>query len=118
MACVEMPFNRQLTKRIAEGEYGDCEHWWEGEERRWRVGHGKGNVKEGEEYEVGGVTKEFRWRKWRGLEKELRKEMKQRGESNKRDKAGAQQPIVTETTEPTPYHVGVIIVKLEVWLMR
>lgn len=105
MACVEMPTDRQLRKRIAEGEYVDCEHWWEGEERRWRFGRGQGENKEGEEEDLGGVTKEFRWRKWRGLEKELRAEMKQRGEMNSRDKAGNQQ-VTSGPSEPTPYSVG------------
>lgn len=65
-------------------------HWAEGEERRWRFGFGvswsgvdgrdKGKGKgmeleEGEEEEVGGVGKDFRWRRWQGLERELRREM-------------------------------------------
>jgi len=43
-----------------------------------------------EEEAVGGVTEAFRWRKWRGLEKELQKEMKARRKLNDRDKAGAE----------------------------
>ena len=90
ISCIEFPADRKLSKRIAEGEYEDCMHWAEGEERRWRFGfgvswsgvdgRGKGKGKgmeleEGEEEEVGGVGKEFRWRRWQGLERELRREM-------------------------------------------
>lgn len=88
IACVEMPTDRGLKKRIAEGEYTDAIHWWEGEDRRWKVGNGTSGIAEGEEAEIGGVTKDFRWRKWLGLEKELRKEMKARNNLNKADKRG------------------------------
>ncbi|WWC58067.1 uncharacterized protein I303_100602 [Kwoniella dejecticola CBS 10117] len=82
MACLEMPSDRKLKKKILDGEYTDCSRWSIGEARRWKFGFGKGgeSVPEGEEEELGGVTKDFRWRRWRGLEKELRREMRQRGE--------------------------------------
>ncbi|WWD05883.1 hypothetical protein V865_003967 [Kwoniella europaea PYCC6329] len=82
MACIEIPSDRRLKKRISDGEYTDCSHWLEGEARRWKFGFGKGgdNIPENEPEDLGRVTKEFRWRRWRGLERELRREMKQRGE--------------------------------------
>ena len=86
IACVEMPSDRAIKRRIAEGEYQDCSHWKEGEARRWRFGRGRGGVlAEGEEEYVGGVGADFRWRKWRGLEKELRIEMRKRGELIEQD---------------------------------
>ncbi|KAK6905160.1 hypothetical protein I203_105980 [Kwoniella mangroviensis CBS 8507] len=82
MTCIEIPSDRKLKKRILDGEYTDCSHWMEGEARRWKFGFGKGgdNLPENEPEDLVGVTKEFRWRRWRGLERELRREMKQRGE--------------------------------------
>ncbi|WWC66882.1 uncharacterized protein I206_100789 [Kwoniella pini CBS 10737] len=82
MACIELPSDRRLRKRISDGEYTDCSRWSDGETRRWKYGFGTGPkiLPEGEEEEIGGVTKEFRWRRWRGLNKELRREMRQRGE--------------------------------------
>nr|XP_019048667.1 hypothetical protein I302_02440 [Kwoniella bestiolae CBS 10118]OCF27597.1 hypothetical protein I302_02440 [Kwoniella bestiolae CBS 10118] len=82
MACIEIPSDRKLKKRISDGEYTDCSHWMEGEARRWKFGFGKGGdvLPEGEPHVIGGVSKDFRWRRWRGLEKELRSEMKKRGE--------------------------------------
>jgi hypothetical protein len=94
IACVEMPADRQLARRIQIGDYADCEEWWVGEERRWRFGHGNGVLAEGEPVELGGVTPHFRWRKWRGLKNELMKEMKQVTQSNKMDKAGVPIPPV------------------------
>jgi len=49
IACVEIPADRQLARRIQEGEYADCTDWWDGEARRWRFGHGKGWEVEGDE---------------------------------------------------------------------
>ncbi|KAK4685295.1 hypothetical protein P7C73_g4859, partial [Tremellales sp. Uapishka_1] len=88
MACVEMPSDRGLRKAIERGDYQDCSRWLEGEARRWIYGSGrrvaelKGLV-EGEG--AGGVSEDFQWRKWRGLEKELRSEMRKRGELIRRD---------------------------------
>ncbi|WVQ64759.1 uncharacterized protein L199_002927 [Kwoniella botswanensis] len=82
MACIEIPSDRRLKKRISDGEYTDCSHWVKGEARRWKYGFGKGgdDLPKNEPEDLGGVTKEFRWRRWRGIERELRREMKQRGE--------------------------------------
>ena len=81
VACVEMPSDRGLRRRIAEEEYQDCTQWQEGEARRWRFGWGRGgHLAKDEPEETGGVGESFRWRKWKGLEKELRKEMRKRGE--------------------------------------
>lgn len=86
MACVEMPSDRSVGRRITDGEYQDCTHWRYGEERRWKFGHGDGGVlAEDAPVTEGGVGVDFRWREWKGLEKELRKEMRKRGELNKRD---------------------------------
>jgi hypothetical protein len=98
-----MPGDRKLNKRIAEGEYTDVTHWWEGEERRWRFGHGKGALKEGEEEDVGGVTEHFRWREWMGLAKESRRELKTRKGSIERDTKGRQP---SDTDGPTHYSVS------------
>ncbi|WVQ93850.1 hypothetical protein IAU59_000928 [Kwoniella sp. CBS 9459] len=86
IACVEMPSDRKLKRRILEGEYTDCSAWAKGEERRWKIGRGKGGELPPEEpWYLGGVRRDFRWRKWKGLEKELRREMRLRGELNDRD---------------------------------
>jgi hypothetical protein len=79
MASVVIPANRALSKRIADGEYEDCSSWAEGEERRWRFGFGQFKDAE-DDGDIGGVDKQFRWRKWRGLQKELMREMTTRGE--------------------------------------
>lgn len=88
MTCVEIPSDRRLKKRITDGEYADCTHWAEGESRRWKYGWGKGGEGEGEEEYEGGISKKFRWRKWKGLEKELRRELTRRGEMNDADQEG------------------------------
>ncbi|WWC85764.1 uncharacterized protein L201_000630 [Kwoniella dendrophila CBS 6074] len=109
MACIEIPSDRKLKKRITDGEYTDCSHWTEGEARRWKYGFRKrkpttaqpeASAAEGQqqeesdnEEEIGGVTKEFRWRRWRGLEKELRKEMRKRGELVEMDVRPVEQSI-------------------------
>ncbi|OCF40078.1 hypothetical protein I317_06091 [Kwoniella heveanensis CBS 569] len=86
IACVEVPSDRKLKRRILEGEYTDCSAWSKGEERRWKIGKGKGGDLPPEEpWYLGGVGKDFRWRKWKGLERELRREMRLRGELNDRD---------------------------------
>ena len=45
-------------------------------------------MEEGEEEEVGGVGQGFRWRRWRGLERELRREMELLGEKAAGDQDG------------------------------
>lgn len=85
MACVEMPSDRKVRKRISDGEYQDCLHWAEGEDRRWRLGDGEGSFEAGEEVLIGGVGPDFRWRKWRGPKNELRREMRLRGDLNEMD---------------------------------
>ncbi|ORY34354.1 hypothetical protein BCR39DRAFT_517877 [Naematelia encephala] len=98
MACVEMPSDRKLLRRIAEGGYQDYTHWREGEERRWRFGHGRGgNLAVGDEELVGEVGEDFRWRRWSGSNKALRREMRKRGELNERDARPA--TPVQQTTE-------------------
>jgi hypothetical protein len=77
MACVEIPADRKLRKRIAEGAYVDRTWWSMGEERRWRFGYGEGVLEQGERPVVGGVAPNFRWREWRGVQEELRAERKQ-----------------------------------------
>ncbi|ORX34647.1 hypothetical protein BD324DRAFT_634335 [Kockovaella imperatae] len=100
MACVEIPPDRQLTRRIQAGEYQDCSHWAEGEDRRWRFGLGRGGkVRHEEPREVGGVGESFRWRVWRGLDKELRKEMRKRGLLNEID----QRPVQSEDGQVSAY---------------
>lgn len=96
MACVELPSDRKLRKRIADGEYVDCSHWAEGEERRWRFGDGRGTLQEGEEEVVGDVGPDFRWRKWLGKEEELRKELRKRGELNDADVRGTRATVVLD----------------------
>ena len=111
IACVEIPSDRQLARRIQEGEYADCTDWWGGEERRWRFGRGTGRLREGEEEDVGGVTQEFRWRKWRGLKKELRSEMMEREKLNDEDKAGAEdQPLQSGVSAYSVSSGGVCVV--------
>lgn len=85
MACVEMPSDRRLLRRIADGEYQDRADWAEGEDWRWKFGRNEGVLGEGERAVVGGVGPDFRWRRWQGLARELRREMKSRGELNVRD---------------------------------
>ena len=85
-----MPGDRALQRKIAEGEYQDCSAWAEGETRRWRFGFGKGQMENDEQTDVGGVGRDFRWRKWRGLERELRKEMAKRGKVIEQDVRPAQ----------------------------
>lgn len=103
MACVEIPGDRKLAKRIAEGEYQDCSHWAEGEARRRRFGFGRGGELEDDEpLEIGEVGSDFRWRKWGGLEKELREEMKKRGELIERDS----RPVAPADIEPSAYSVS------------
>jgi hypothetical protein len=77
MACVEIPADRRVRKRIAEGAYVDRSWWSVGEERRWRFGYGEGVLEPGERPVVGGVAPDFRWREWRGVKEELRAERKQ-----------------------------------------
>lgn len=74
MACVEIPADRKVRKRIAEGAYVDRTAWSVGEERRWRFGYGEGVLELGERPVVGGVAPDFRWREWRGVKEELRAE--------------------------------------------
>ena len=88
MACIELPRDRRVMRRITEGEYIDCSHWAEGEERRWRIGDGKNPYQQGEEVIVGGVGPDFRWRKWLGVHRELRNELVERGELNDEDVRG------------------------------
>lgn len=85
MACVEMPSDRKIRKKISDGDYEDCSHWAAGEVRRWRFGDGEGAYEQGEEVLIGGVGPDFRWRKWRGIQNELRREMRLRGELNEVD---------------------------------
>lgn len=81
LACVEIPSDRKQSRRIAEGEYRDCTKWAVGEARRQRFGTGRGReLKAGELEQVGGVGSDFRWRMWGGLNRELKREMKRRGE--------------------------------------
>ncbi|RXK39113.1 hypothetical protein M231_03618 [Tremella mesenterica] len=102
MACVEMPSDRALKRRIAEGEYQDCSHWLQGETRRWRFGLGRGGeLQEDEPTHVGGVGPDFRWRKWRGLEKELRAEMRKRGLLNEMD--SRRDTVITPSEEASAY---------------
>ncbi|WVR03452.1 hypothetical protein IAU60_000443 [Kwoniella sp. DSM 27419] len=97
IACVEMSSDRKLKKRIIDGEYTDCSWWKDGEARRWRFGRGQGgDLADGEEERVGGVGKDFRWRRWRGLEKELRREMRLRGELIERDHMTVERPEKVE----------------------
>ncbi|WRT63660.1 uncharacterized protein IL334_000583 [Kwoniella shivajii] len=94
MACIEMPSDRKLKKRISDGEYIDCSKWSQGEWRRWKYGFGKGgDIPPDEDEFIGGVGKDFRWRRWRGLEKELRSEMRRRGELVEMDARPTQQVI-------------------------
>lgn len=106
LACVEIPSDRKLARRIAEGEYQEFTHWARGEARRRRFGSGRGGkLAEDETEEVGGVGVGFRWRKWGGLDRELRKEMKKRGDLIEMDS----RPVPTTTTttcEPTAYSVS------------
>lgn len=91
-------------------------YWAEGEARRWRFGRGRGELGEGEEEEVGGVTAGFRWRKWKGLRKELLRELQRLNGSNDADQEGLEEvqevpaPVVGTggQTEPTPYSVGAL----------
>lgn len=114
MTCVEIPSDRRLKKRIADGEYADCMHWAEGEARRWKYGWGTGGEGEGEEEYEGGISKRFRWRKWKGLEKELRRELTRRGEMNDADQEGKEDVVVAGPNqgahraegEPSAYSVS------------
>jgi hypothetical protein len=96
MACIELPSDRKLRKRIADGEYADCSHWAEGEERRWRFGDGRGVLQEGEEVVVGGVGPDFRWRNWLGKGEELRNELRKRGELNDADVRGTRATVTLD----------------------
>ena len=96
MACIELPSDRKLRKRIGDGEYADCSHWAEGEERRWRFGDGRGTLQEGEVVVVGDVGPDFRWRKWLGKEGELRKELIKRGEMNDADVRGTGATVILD----------------------
>jgi hypothetical protein len=111
IACIEIPSDRGLKRRIAEGEYEECFHWAEGEKRRWRIGRAGGAEEEGEEI-VGGVSKEFRWRKWRGLEKELRIEMKKRNKLNQEDVNP-----VKDSGEPSAYSVSPVVSRADIQLL-
>lgn len=63
--CVEIVIGRKMRRMIDDGEYLD-RSLMQGEERRWRFGHGEGGeLAEGEEAEVGGVTSAFRFRAWK-----------------------------------------------------
>jgi hypothetical protein len=104
MACIELPSDRKLRKRIADGDYVDCSHWTEGEERRWRLGDGRNHFQEGEEIVVGGVGPDFRWRKWLGKRQELIYELRSRGELNDADIKGTKDvPVDANVSE---YSVG------------
>ena len=86
MAAVEIPSDRALKGSIARGEYEECSDWLEGEERRWRFGRGKGgSLGPDEPEEVGGVGVGFRWKRWGGLRRELKREMRKRNELNEAD---------------------------------
>jgi len=108
MACIELPSDRKLRKRIADGDYVDCSHWAEGEGRRWRLGDGKNHYQAGEEVVVGGVGPDFRWRKWLGKDRELRNELNKRGEMNDADKRGAKATLVADAnvSEYSVSHFG------------
>lgn len=86
MAAVEIPSDRKLMRSIADGEYQDCSWWGAGEARRRRFGHGESNLELGEQAVVGGVGPDFRWRKWKGLSRELRSELKKRKEVDQHDR--------------------------------
>jgi len=96
MACIELPSDRKLRKRIEDGEYADCSHWAEGEERRWRFGDGRGVLQEGEEVVVGDIGPDFRWRRWLGKEGELRNELRKRGELNEADVRGTRATVTLD----------------------
>lgn len=99
MACVEVPNDRKVARQIADGEYEDRSWWTEGEERRRRFGRGDGGeLGNDEKRYIGGVGEEFRWRRWRGLEKELRAEMKKRGELVERDVNPQLNPLAGESS--------------------
>jgi hypothetical protein len=99
-----MPSDRKIRKRIADGQYADCSHWAEGEERRWRFGDGTNLYQQGEEVTVGGVGPDFRWRKWRGLNHERRDELKKLGELTEADTKGT--TVVEE--EGSAYSVRIV----------
>lgn len=64
MAAIEIRTDRMSRRAIDNGEYVDCRHWAEGEERRWRFGNGKGKLQEGDEAMIGDVGPDFRWKKF------------------------------------------------------
>lgn len=105
MVCIELPSDRKLRKRIADGDYVDCSHWEEGEERRWRFGDGRNSYMRGEEVVVGGVGPDFRWRKWMGLDRELRNELVKRGELNEADARGTRSDVTLDANV-SEYSVG------------
>lgn len=90
MAAVEMPSDRKLLRSIADGEYQDCLWWGEGEAQRRRFGSGQSVLQLGEKAIVGGVGPDFRWRRWKGLAKELRSELNKRDKVDARDRAEPQ----------------------------
>jgi hypothetical protein len=96
MACIELPSDRRIRRRIAEGEYTSCADWELGEARRWYLGDGMNRYQAGEEVLIGGVGPDFRWRKWMGLNKELRNELVRRGEMNDVDARGTRSTVVLE----------------------
>ena len=105
MACVEISSDRKLSKQIAEGEYQDCKRWAQGEARRRRFGDGcEPSLAENEPQKVGGVGQDFRWRKWDGLNKELRREMKRRAELNEADTKA--KPLLRGITGQSAYSVS------------
>lgn len=106
MACVEMPSDRNRRKRISDGDYQDCSRWAEGEERRWRFGDGEGTYEKGEAPVVGGIGPDFRWRAWLGTERELRREMVQRGQLNEMDMVGAGVVAATNGGQASAYSVS------------
>lgn len=111
VSCVEIPSDRRIKRQIADGEYQDCMHWAEGEARRWRFGRGTGKLEEGEETKVGGVGEDFRWRRWKGLTKELRREMARLEGMNDADQDGTKDVMVGtgKTGEVSAYSVSKLV---------
>lgn len=106
MACIELPSDRKTKRRITDGEYEDCSAWADGEAHRRRYGDGDGEYQEGEEVVVGGVAPDFRWRHWQGLHRELRREMRLRGELNEDDIRGAKTRSMANDEDASAYSVG------------
>lgn len=96
MACVELPSDRKLRKKIADGAYVDCSRWAEGEGRRWRFGDGRNPLQEGEEVVVGDVGPDFRWRRWLGKDRELRSELAKIGQIRDADVRGTRATVTVD----------------------